>query len=284
MRRALWWPVAALVSVASPCDAQQLTADAAVNTLGAYLLDYETRVTDLAVDEQYEQWLKRKPGYGQEVVTRRKFKSTFLLVQLPDGQSWLGLRDVFTVDGKAIRATDSPKMEEVLGGRDPEAVSEALRLMRENAKYNIGPVYRTINLPLQALALLHPRNRSRFEFTLAGPGRAAGRSAIQIDFDERGRPTIITDGFGGDRPSQGRVWVDPSTGAVLRTELRIGDPALTSEAVVRVDYRWDGRLRAFLPSELEETYPLDIEVLHGRASYRNYRQFQTGARLVVPAN
>jgi len=48
-----------------------------------------------------------------------------------------------------------------------------------------------------------------------------------------------------------------------------------------VDYQRDQRLQVLLPSEMEETYGLDIEVLHGVATYRNYRRFETGARMVT---
>jgi hypothetical protein len=116
--------------------------------------------------------------------------------------------------------------------------------------------------------------------------RVSGERAMQIDFTELELPSIITDGFGGSLPSHGSVWVEPHTGTVLRTEVRLGGdkaPTLT-ETVITVEFRRDGRIQAFLPSEMRETYYLDIETLNGRASYRNYRRFQTNARLVVPGN
>ena len=33
---------------------------------------------------------------------------------------------------------------------------------------------------------------------------------------------------------------------------------------------------------MEETYGLEIEVLHGVATYRNYRRFETAARMITP--
>lgn len=276
--------IAATLTAASLVHAQQPTLDVVLDRLGAYLADYETKVVELVADERYEQWIKRKSGYGGAVVSRRKLQSTFFLMRLADGQAWIGLRDVFSVDGKAV-AGGSRAMEDILKEGTADAFEEALRVARENAKYNIGPVYRTINLPLHALELLHPRNRNRIQFAAAGQSRMAGRSSWQIDFDEHARPTIVSDGFGGDRPVQGRVWVDPSTGAVLKTDLRIGgDPSIINEAAISVEYRSNDRLQVFLPAEMEESYTLKIEVLHGRASYRNYRRFQTSARLVTLPN
>ncbi len=96
-------------------------------------------------------------------------------------------------------------------------------------------------------------------------------------------PGLVSDGFGGELLSYGRVWIEPTTGAVLRTELRFNGQAARylKESSIRVDYQRDQRLQVLLPSEMEETYGLDIEVLHGVATYRNYRRFETGARMVT---
>ena len=73
-----------------------------IDRLGAYLLDYETKVFELAAEEQYEQWIKRRSSYGGATVQKRKLRSTYFLVRLPDGQAWYGFREVMTVDGRAV--------------------------------------------------------------------------------------------------------------------------------------------------------------------------------------
>jgi hypothetical protein len=110
-----------------------------------------------------------------------------------------------------------------------------------------------------------------------------GQPAAVVAFQERSLPTLVSDGFGGDVLSHGRIWLDPETGAVLRTELGFGGPAIwyMKENLIRVDYERDSRVQILVPREMEETYGLDVEVLHGRASYRNYRRFETGGRLVT---
>ena len=167
-----------------------------------------------------------------------------------------------------------------------DAFEEAFRITRENAKYNIGPVYRTINVPLQALELLHPRYRHRFQFSSSERARVAGRQSWVLDFAEHSTPSIINDGFGGDLLSRGRVWVDPLSGAVLRTELHAGGEGTSFpyEVTIEVEYRLDSKLGVFLPFRMEETYTLDIEVLHGRATYGKFRRFQTSVRVVSPPN
>ena len=267
--------IAATVAAAGVCQAQEPTLDVVLERLGAYISGYETKVVELAAEEQYEQWIKRRTGYGGAVVARRKLTSMFLFARLPTGQAWFGLRDVSRVDGKAVSGRDR-SVEQLLEEGTLDSIEEALRVIHGNAKYNIGSVYRTINLPLQALELLHAEHRRRFEFTSAGRTRIAGSRVWQIAYAERVRPSLINDGFGGDRMANGHVWVDPATGAVFRTEVLIG-----KENAIRVEYRRNDRFQMLLPSTMEETYGLEIEVVHGRASYSDYRRFQTSSRLIT---
>jgi len=191
---------------------------------------------------------------------------------------------VTRVDGRDVSSQGRP-MAQLLSERTASAYEEALAIMRENAKYNIGDVYRTINLPLQALDLLHPQYRERFAFSAAGRERVGGQEAAIVAFQERSTPTtLVSDGFGGELLARGRVWIEPTSGAVLRTELSFNGSAARylKESAIRVDYQRDPKLKVLLPSEMEETYGLEIEVLHGVATYRNYRRFETAARMITP--
>jgi hypothetical protein len=273
--RQLACAVAAIIATVGVCHAQEPTLDVVLERLGAYIGGYETKVVELAAEEQYEQWIKRRTGYGGAVVARRKLTSMFLFARLSTGQAWYGLRDVFKVDDRAVTGRER-SVEQLLAEGTPDAVKEAQRVVRDNAKYNIGGVYRTINLPLQALDLLRPEFRRRFGFASTGRTRIAGIRVWRIAFTERVRPSLINDGFGGDRLANGHVWVDPATGAVLRTEVLIGN-----ENAISVEYRRNDRFQMLLPSTMEETYGLEIEVVHGRASYSDYRRFQTSSRLIT---
>lgn len=259
------------VMTAVVCQAQEPTLDEVLDRLGRYISDYETKVVQLAAEEQYEQRIKRRAGYGGEVVARRKLTSTFLFARLPTGQAWFGLRDVTRVDGKAVSGRDR-SLEQLLG---EGAVEEAQRVIRENAKHNIGGVYRTINVPLQALEMLHPVHRRRFKFSHVDRARMGGARVWQIAFAERVRPSLINDGFDGDRLANGHVWVDPANGAVHKTEV-----ILDKVNVLTVEYRRNDRFQMLLPSSMEEVYEFPIEVFNGRASYRDYRRWEGSGRVV----
>jgi len=273
-----------IVGLVRVCEAQTPSLDVVLGRLSAYLLDYETKVLELAAEEQYRQWIKRRSSYGGDTVSRRELESTYFLVRLPNGQAWYGFRDVTRVDGRNVTKS-GPQMAQLLSEGTETAFDEAMAVMRENAKYNIGGVYRTINLPLQALHLLHPQNRDRFDFNRGKGERVGGQQTVIVAFQERAAPGLVSDGFGGELLARGRVWIEPTSGAVLRTELSFNGEAARylKEVTIRVEYRRDPKLRLLLPSEMEETYGLEIEVLHGVATYRNYRRFETGARLVTPS-
>jgi hypothetical protein len=193
--------------------AQQPAAlDVVLARLGAYLLDYETKVFELVAEERYKQWVKRRSGYGGDTILRRNLRSTYFLVRLPDGHAWFGFRDVVHVDGRDVTREGRP-MAQVLSERTASAYDEALAIMRGNAKYNIGDIYRTINVPLQALDLLHPQNRTRLDFHADGRGRVGDQEAAIVAFQERSvptLPTLVSDGFGGELLARGRVWIEPS--------------------------------------------------------------------------
>lgn len=269
-----------LLVVAHSAEAQS-SLDTLLERVGAYLLDYEAKAFELVADEHYEQWIRRRPGYSGGTVQRRKVNSTYFLVRLPDGRAWYGFRDVTNVDGRVVPRTQR-SMADLLSERTVDAYEEAIAMTRANAKYNIGGVYRTLNVPLQTLELFS-RYQHRFDYSDAGREKVKGQQAVVLGFRERSFPSVVSDGFGGDILSSGRLWVAPETGAILRTELSFAGPGVMTlkEAVIQVDYERDGRLQLLVPREMEETYGLDVEVVHGRASYRNFRRFETGGRLVA---
>jgi hypothetical protein len=270
------------ITTAVAVRAEGPTPEVVLDRVGAYLLDYEQRVFELVVDEAYSQWINKTRNSGSSAAAQRRLLSSFFIVRLPDGRAWYGLRDTFSVDGRPVGG-DQQRMDEILRNRTDSAFNLALRIMHDNARFNLGPVYRTINLPFQALEILHPSRRARFRFKRAGEERIDGQAAWKIDFTEEVRPSLITTSGGDDVPARGSAWVNPVTGLVLRTEVRIGGRGATYRipTTIRVEYARDARLDMFLPVEMRETYTWPRQVLHGRATYTNYRRFETSGRLVT---
>jgi hypothetical protein len=161
----------------------------------------------------------------------------------------------------------------------------AQRIVDENARYNLGVVERTINVPMVALDFLSRRNRWRLSFRKRDEEQLHGRTVWAVTFSERERPTLVKTPQGRDRPARGILWIDPEDGSVLRTDLEFdakkGGDAPSS--TITVLYRREETLGLLVPYEMREAYrkqtgaPEDIGAL---ARYTNFRQFQTTARII----
>ena len=79
----------------------------------------------------------------------------------------MGFRDVFEVNGRPVRDRDL-RLQALFLDEVRLAVDQALEISQESARYNIGQVKRTVNLPTIALSFLHPLNQHRFAFEKIG--------------------------------------------------------------------------------------------------------------------
>ena len=126
------------------------------------------------------------------------------------------------VDGKPRPAGDR-RLQALLGG-PAVSVDQLSALAAENGRFNIGQIVRTFNEPTLALLFLDEHYRRRFTFTKGEPQTTDGRRAATYDFVERGSPTVIR-GENRDIPVRGTLWIDATTGRVLRTALELSDPS-----------------------------------------------------------
>lgn len=204
----------------------------------------------------------------------RTLKSSFLFVRLPAEETWVGFRDVDKVNGKTVGGKKAPL--EVNG---ETSLDRWKRLSDDSARYNVGSITRTLNVPTFALIVLHRSNLSRFTFTTepAGPEtRAQGaepRQACVVAFEETASPTIVRSAVGGDLPSSGTFRIDPATGRVLQSELVTGSTQAGVGSTSTVRYELDRRLGLSLPVEMREDYRTKWgERVLGVARYSGYRK------------
>jgi hypothetical protein len=152
------------------------------------------------------------------------------------------------------------------------AYDRAWRLTEEGARYNLGPVQRTVNVPTQALQFLLPLNQPKSVFRRAGVDRIGNVMVWEIRFEEIGLPTLIRTTGGASLPASGAFWIDPATGAVLRTLVRTKQASFRSEIVVTFEPHADLDVR--LPAELKEKYAGSGYELDGTATYSRFRKFR----------
>jgi hypothetical protein len=279
-------PAAAIPAPVRPTaapSAREAELQLAMARLVDYVDAYERLYSGLVAEEEFKQSAR-----GNNV----RLRSDFLLVKPEKSNQWVSFRDVYEVDGVAVRDRDD-RLRRLFLEPGPDIGAQLQAIQDESARYNVGVVQRNINVPLFLLRFLQPENRPRFHFRLAGKRDVAGVEAWRVEFEERVFPTIITDIQGRDVDAKGWFMVDMVTGAIVETALKIEEHGSTGEIVV--SFRHDPGLGLWVPAEMRETYrtmtqrslagvPRLEPVVEGTAKYSNFRRFQVKIeeKVVIP--
>jgi hypothetical protein len=241
---------------------------------GDYVAAYFEQLPRLVATETTTQRATRADDAGDNGVIRR-LRAEFGWYPLPDEFHVMGCRDVVEVNGLPVTA-DRQRLATLLhGGR--ATANEVRVTLEESARYNLVPGSRNFNLPTAAMHFLHPDMQPRFSWKRRSSREAA---VWELEYREKRRPTIVRTGEGRAVPSRGRVRIDARTGAVIRTvlELKIDEQGVTYW--LAVDFSPVDQLELRLPSTMMERFDSGDVTVIGRASYSNYRQFATSARIV----
>ena len=280
MQRAWVGVLAAMAVLTLSAQDAEPTLDAVLAKAAAYVTSYQNRLAGIVAEELYRQQVvvtqRRGSPQNREY---RQLRSDLLLVKGANEGSWLQFRDVFEVDRKPIRDRDE-RLYKLFVGASTDAAKQAEAIQMESARYNIGPIMRTINMPILALVFFDRANQPRFEFKKGKPGsvkRFAGmaeeRDVWMIEYEETLKGTVVRGANDRDIPSHGRVWLDSTTGRFLRTELISEDTDV--RALIEVFYRAETGLDLLVPAEMRELYELRRSQtrIDGRAEYSRFRQF-----------
>ncbi len=268
-----------LASLAARQEAEP-ALDVVLARAAAYVTSYQTRLAGIVAEEHYRQnVLGSQRRGGPQLREFRELRSDLLLVKTGNGDSWLQFRDVFEVNRKPVRDRDE-RLYKLFVGASADAAEQAAAIQAESSRYNIGPIMRTINMPMLALTLFDRLNQPRFEYKKVKPGNvrrfaalAAEADVWQIDYNETQAGTVVRGAGDKDIPSHGRVWIDGRTGRFLRTELISEDTEV--RALIDVSYRAEPGLELLVPAEMRETYELrrTLARIDGRATYGRFRRF-----------
>jgi hypothetical protein len=273
--------IAAVVTLASgmAADATPSKGDV-LKRAAAYVDTQADLLPQLVAEERSRQ--KQEPRFRADDVTvsrlERETWADFAWVRIEGLPDALGVRDVRAVDGQPVG--NEGRLERLLRIPMSERFAAVQKLLAESARYNLAPGSRNMNLPTFALFLLHRTLQPRFSWKME---ESEGR-AVVLAFKERDRPTVIRGPRLENVFCQGRVWIDPATGEIRRTELRaqVGDPGdgFYTTYFLAVDFANEPSLQILLPRHLRERYETRMTIVTGDAEYVNYRRFQTGGRLV----
>lgn len=286
---------AVLLAGAAESPAAQ-SVDSVVGRAATYVAAYERDLGTVIAEEQYRQDVSYPAAGDPEAgvlrrrgnpVLSRTLRSEFLFLQPTSGSRLrLGFRDVLLVDGRS--APDRTGVQARLATQPEVGDDEVRRLLNDGARYNLGSLTRNVNVPTFALLIVRAGASPQFSFEKRGERRIAGVSTWEIAFEERLRPTLIRSPDGREMPAKGAIWIHPTSGRVLRTDLATEDPQTHVRARLAVDYRPNGKLGLWVPVEMTEDYHVgrpnsfDEQNIHCVARYSNFRRFEVRARIRVP--
>src|SRR5262245_56291098 len=263
----------AIASVAgSDVSAQRLRTEEVLARAAEYLRLFVDRFANVVAEEKYVQdsktfSLSRRRGQPASNVPAGglprhvELTSDFLLIQSPDKRWMYAFRDVFAVNGEPVRDREERLTKLFLQPLDA-AVKLAERVASEGARYNLAGDGRTVNTPLMALGFLQSYYQPRFRFSLRGPDPELGGDVWVVDYKEEARPTLLRTVPDGDLPVKGRLWIEGTTGRVVKTEMLTGDLD-----TITTLFRFDERLQIAVPYQMREDFWYGSEVIAGVATY-----------------
>jgi len=264
-----------LAAAAAGAAAQAPDVDPLLDRVSDYVAAYERTFVGVVAEEIYRQEMKPQRagtdarGFPIESRSqRRDLKSDVLLVRAPAGDRWMQFRDVYEVDGKAVR--DRPeRLAKLFLEPSADARRQVDEITAASARYNIGSVNRNINLPVLALTILEPENRAWFTFRL---GRKSA-TTTELEYREERSGTLIRTSGDQPMPAHGHVTVETATGRILATMLAADDASLRAQ--IDVTYASDPAVDVLVPREMREKYTTkDGSTTEGRATYANFRRYQ----------
>jgi hypothetical protein len=271
---ALVWPGSTKGAAALNPQEPDLSVEAVVRAAAAWLEQYRNDVAFLLADETYVQ--SRQSRAGRELEHRSMSGELFLTYVAAD-DDWIAVHDVQAVDD--VPVGDREGLQDLL--RRGGTLRGIARLVAErNAGFNIGGVWRNFNEPLFPLQLLEPDRVSRVRFTAKSVTRGGEIPLVTVEFEERGRPTLVRTPE-GPVAARGEMTIEAGSGRVRRTRFELHRGALRADLVT--EYAHDLKMDMWLPSTFAERYEGerdgDREVIVAHATYTNYRRFTATGRI-----
>jgi hypothetical protein len=254
----------ALLAGAEAPPAAQTAADP-VASVRAYAARYQRDAPSLVAREDYTQTATYRRGIEYLELT-----SELVMVRLHGAAGWMSLRDVLTVNKRKVRDREE-RLLKLLQSPQPDALVQARKIAEESARFNLGRLTRTVNVPDVAIEYLQARHADRIRFESPRTATIDGVGVVVLRFSEVAGPSIVRGFAGRDLLARGRVWAEPESGALVRTELLFEDRVTTGSCTV--DFRFEPRLGIRVPVKMTERYRMSGELIDGVARYSDFRSF-----------
>jgi hypothetical protein len=257
--------IASLITVAPAAVAAQSAPDP-IASVRAFAEQYQRDAPSLVAHEEYVQ----NATFGTRSARHQVTTAELVMVRLQANAGWVSFRDVLTVNKRPI-GNRQERLLKLLQSPQPDALTQARAIAQESARFNLGSVTRTMNVPDVALDYLQPRHAARIRLEPLRHETIEGRPVVVLRFTESAGPAIIRNMMGRDLLARGRVWAEPGSGEIVRTELLVADRL--SQGACTVEFGVDPRLGLRVPIKMTERYRTRDETIDAVATYSDFRRF-----------
>ena len=269
---------------------QATTVDRVLDRATVYVEDLFAKLSRVVAEERYVQEYLDAGVEGSrgsflgspKVRERRTLTSDLLLVKPSQSNDWLMFRDVFDVDGRAVRDRENRLAKLFLASPDTITTLERARQIAvESARFNIRQIG-TVDNPFLAIGFLQTTYRQRFRFVLSRRDVSSGPNVWIVEYRETMRPTVIRGSGDKDIAARGRYAIDAGTGHVLRAEVVFA--ALGTESTIATRFEMDESLGTLVPAEMTFRRAVAGNEVRGVATYGRFRRFEVGTEESIVKN
>jgi hypothetical protein len=268
--------IGAAVTCCLALEARQPDATRALALAQEYLAAWQEQLSAIVGEEEYEQRVERRHMSEWSVRQVRILRSDVLLVKAPADHRWLCFRDVLSADGRLLPDRQD-RFDALFTSPAASLVADAQSIADESARFNLG-MYRTLNTPIAGLIYLTHPFASSAEWRVTTNQRLRGARAWALSFTQDKPPFVVQNQGSTPLSSSGRIWLEPLSGRILRTEFAVhisGRPRVTT------DFAYVAAINAWAPVRMEDQFN-GFERVSGVAAYARHRAFRTGARIIRP--
>ncbi|HEX5070203.1 MAG TPA: hypothetical protein VFV78_08290 [Vicinamibacterales bacterium] len=232
-----------------------------------YLVEFDRDSQALFAEERSQQTDNR---FNTKQETRA-LRSNVLMFR--DGAEPIWFRDVIEVNGSKVADPDR-LMALVIASAAPPGdpasmpVVTPMQIVTESTRQQYGGGFRTVNQPGAALGYLRAGKPADLTFKSEGSKTLDGTKVVLLTLKDAPGAHVVPFAVSG---VQGRFWIDPVSGRVLQTELEF-IMAAVYRTKITVRYGLDKTLNIVVPILMTDEYENRVELVTGRAEYRNFRK------------
>lgn len=252
--------------------AQKSTLEDILARAAEHHSSFRIRASGMTLDESYT----LTQTTAGRMLTPLRFQSDVVLINTSD--RLVGLRDPYTLDNAPLRER-KPRIVDILKEPTSLAWDRAQRFAQESHFRFIHEIVLALNDPMLAVQYVSPEMQSKATFKHEGMKKVDGLEVASINFKERaGRDIRYSLGTPGNATASGRLFIDPSSGAIVKSELWAN--SATEAVVSTVTYARHAETGLWFPAKMMQTF--DWKELDDVRSNRDVGAY--GARLAFQGN